>query len=787
MKRAFPILAATISIAGLTATALPAKPPAAPSTAPAPLSDVAVRARADALIAQMTPEEKAGQLSVLFALPIPAMMSATENLAAKGGVGGLLFATDPATINRLQHLAVEKSRLKIPLLFGFDVIHGLTTIFPVPIANAASWDPEGVTRNQAIAAGEARAVGIHWAFAPMVDIARDPRWGRIVEGAGEDPYLGSTMAAAQVHGFQGAWLGSPGHIIAGPKHFAGYGAALGGRDYDEVNLSDADLWNVYLPPFKAAVDAGAGNIMSAYMGLNGIPATGNRWLLTDVLRKQWGFKGFVVSDNEAVKNLQAHGFAINAQDAAGHALQAGLDMEMALFGPATARLPKALANGEISTEQLDDAVRRILEAKIRMGLFENPYVDEAKAAKTLADPASLAASRVAAERAAVLLRNEGDLLPLDRKTLKSIAVIGPLADSARDALGPWVFDQNKPPMTSILAGIRAKAGAKIRVDHALGVTIPPRLYPSPFDALIADAIKLRPANETPETPADIAARAKAADAADSAGIAQAVAAARNADVAILVLGEKQNMIGEMASRSTLTLPGRQQLLLDAVIATGKPVVVLLMNGRPLDLADSKPGAILDIWYPGSEAGAATANLLFGDAVPGGKLPFSWPRNVGQLPMIYAHLTSHDAKGADKRYWNEPGSPAYPFGHGLSYSSFTYANLRVDQPVIAPGGKVAVSVDLTNSGKRVADEVAQLYIHQRAGTAARPVRELKGYQRVTLKPGETRTLRFVLGDAELRYWNAARHDWVIDSTAFDVAVGGDSTVAFGGSFTVAEQR
>jgi beta-glucosidase len=787
MKRAFPILAATISIAGLTATALPAKVTPTASTAPAPLSDAAVRARADALIAQMTPEEKAGQLSVLFALPIPAMMSATESLAAKGGVGGLLFATDPATINRLQHLAVEKSRLKIPLLFGFDVIHGLTTIFPVPIANAASWDPEGVARNQAIAAGEARAVGIHWAFAPMVDIARDPRWGRIVEGAGEDPYLGSTMAAAQVHGFQGAWLGSPGHIIAGPKHFAGYGAALGGRDYDEVNLSDADLWNVYLPPFKAAVDAGAGNIMSAYMALNGIPATGNRWLLTDVLRKQWGFKGFVVSDNEAVKNLQAHGFAINAQDAAGHALQAGLDMEMALFGPATARLPKALANGEITTDQLDDAVRRILEAKIRMGLFENPFVDEAKAAKTLADPASLAASRVAAERAAVLLRNEGDLLPLDRKTLKSIAVIGPLADSARDALGPWVFDQNKPPMTSVLAGIRARVGAKIRVDYAPGVAIPPRLYPSPFDALIADAIKPRPANEAPETPSDIAARAKAADAADSAGIAQAVAAARNADVAILVLGEKQNMIGEMASRSTLTLPGRQQLLLDAVIATGKPVVVVLMNGRPLDLADSKPGAILDIWYPGSEAGAATANLLFGDAVPGGKLPFTWPRNVGQLPMIYAHLTSHDPKGADKRYWNEPGAPAYPFGHGLSYSRFSYANLRVDTPKIAPDGKVRVSVDLTNSGTRTADEVAQLYIHQRAGTAARPVRELKGYQRVTLKPGETRTLIFTLGAAELRYWNAAQHDWMIDETSFDIGVGGDSTVALGESFAVTRAR
>ncbi|HEX7874623.1 MAG TPA: beta-glucosidase BglX [Sphingobium sp.] len=734
------------------------------------LSDAAVRARADALLARMTPEEKAGQLTILFSLPIPQMVAATEKGVASGGVGNLLFMTDPKEINRMQHVAMEKSRLKIPLLFGFDVIHGLRTIFPVPIANAASWDPAGVEQAQSIAAREARAVGIHWAFAPMVDIARDPRWGRIVEGAGEDPYLGSAMAAAQVRGFQGPRLGSPDHIIAGPKHFAGYGAALGGRDYDEVSLSDSDLWNIYLPPFKAAVDAGAGNIMSAYMAVNGIPATGNHFLLTDVLRKQWGFKGFVVSDNEAFKGLQTHGFAVDAKDAAVRALKAGGNMEMALMQAATATIPAALAEGRITAEELDNAVRPIIEAKIRMGLFEHPYVDEKRAATIVGASAHREAARGAAERAAVLLRNENGLLPLDRRGLKSIAVLGPLADAARDTLGPWVFNQNLPVMSSVLEGIRNKVGPSVKVNFAPGVALPKRLHPSPFAQVVGESHRPEPKDG------------------DTAGIAEAVEAARLSDVAVLVLGESESMIGENASRSTLELPGRQQELLDAVIATGKPVVVLLMNGRPLDLKQSKPAAILDIWYPGSEGGAATANLLFGDVSPGGKLPFTWPRNVGQVPMIYDHLGSHDPRGVNKRYWNEPNDPAYPFGYGLSYSSFTYGNLAVDHDSIVPGETLTVSVDLANSGKRLASEVAQLYIRQRSGTAARPVRELKGFQRVTLKPGEKRRLTFRLGPDELRYWNSAVRDWVIDSSTFDVGVGGDSTVPLNGHFaTVARSR
>lgn len=726
-----------------------------------PTADPQVGARADALIAQMNPEEKAAQLTTVFALP--AMQKLVDRGAANGA-GSFLFVTDPKEANRLQRLAMEQSRLKIPILFGLDVIHGLSTIFPVPIGMAASWDPAMSERAQAIAAAEARAVGIHWSFAPMIDIARDPRWGRIVEGSGEDPYLASAIAAAQVRGFQGARIGTPGRIIAGAKHFVGYGAALGGRDYDEVNLSDSELWNVYLPPFKAAIDAGAGNIMAAYMGLNGIPAAGNRWLLTEILRGKLGFDGWVVSDAEGVNNLMVHGVSADSQDASVRALQSGIDMEMALYNPAMAALPKALAAGQVTHAEVDQAVRRVLEAKLRLGLFENPYVDEVRVAKVLRAPAHLEAARVAAERSAVLLRNEGNLLPLDRARLRSVAVIGPLADAARDTLGPWVFNQNQPAQQSILEGIRKKVGSRTQVTFAPGVSLPTRLHPSPFENVVGKVDRPAPAD-------------------DSTGIHEAVRQVQVADVAILVLGEAQDMIGEAASRSSLDLPGRQQELLEAVVATGKPVVILLMNGRPLDLQETKAQAILDIWYPGSRGGDAAANLLFGDAMPGGKLPFTWPRNIGQVPIVYSHLTSHDPQNAEKRYWNEPNRPAYVFGHGLSYTTFAFANLNVAQPWILSGGRVTVSVDLKNTGARTGDEVAQLYIHQRQGTGARPVRELKGFQRVTLKPGETRTVRFSLGPDELRYWNAAARDWVIDPGTFDVWVGGSSQAALGGSFEV----
>ena len=738
------------------------------------------QSRVDELLAQMTPADKAAQLTQYFYFRLPAgadgvdfnadeQPAMVETALRAGGVGSLLFVTSPGEINRLQRLAIEGNRLGIPVLFGFDVIHGLRTILPVPIAMAASWDPDTIERGQAVAAREARAVGIHWTFAPMVDIARDPRWGRIIEGAGEDPYLGAAVAVAQVRGFQGADRGGPGRIIAGPKHFAGYGAAIGGRDYDEVDLSDSELWNVYFPPFKAAVDAGAGNVMTAYMDLNGIPAAGNRWLFTEVLRDAWGFEGFVVSDANAVLNQVTHGFAADLPDAAARAVNAGVDMEMAVAGPAYVHLPDALSSGAASQQAVDASVRRVLEAKIRMGLFESPYVDEAAARDLLADPAHREVARIAAERSAVLLRNEGDLLPLDAARLTSIAVIGPLADAKRDTIGPWVFDFDLDETVTVVEGIRAKVGQNVLVDHARGVPVVQRVFASMFDMF---------GGNRPVDPAGFD---------EGAELERAVDLARAADVAIVVAGEWQNMIGEAASRSSLELPGRQLELLQAVVETGTPVVLLVMNGRPLDLrwpAQHVP-AILDIWYPGTQGGAAVANLLFGDASPGGKLPFTWPRTVGQVPMVYAHTRSHAPHDQGRRYWDESSTPLFPFGHGLSYGRFEFANLTIDRPVVSRDGTVTVSVDVTNTANRAGDEVVQLYIHQRHGAASRPVRELKGFQRITLAAGESRTLQFPVGPDERQYWNAAARDWVVDPSPFDVWVGGDSTAQLATTFEVTE--
>jgi len=744
-----------------------------------------VRARAEALLRQMSPAEKAGQLTQYFyfrladdatdesALGVDreAQPRAVEEALARGGVGSLLFETDPVHINRLQRLTVEGNRLGIPALFGFDVIHGLRTVFPVPIAMAASWDLDTIEQGQAVAAREARAVGIHWAFAPMVDIARDPRWGRIIEGAGEDPFLGAAVAAAQVRGFQGGDYGQQDRIIAGPKHFAGYGAALGGRDYDEVNLSDHELWNVIFPPFKAAVDAGAGNVMTAYMDLNGVPAGASRWLFTEVLRETWGFEGFVVSDANVVRSLVTHGLAADAPDAAARALSAGVDMEMAIEDAAYAHLPEALEASAVDEQTLDTSVRRILEAKLRLGLFDHPYVDEDRAREVLADPGHREVARVAAERAAVLLRNEGDLLPLDAARLTSLAVIGPLADSPRDTLGPWVFDYDLDETVTVVDGIRRKVGDRVRVDHARGVGVVQRLFPSIFDMH---------GGNRPEDPQGFD---------EDTEFRRAVDLAAGADVAVVVAGEWQSMIGEQASRSSLELPGRQLELLQAVVATGTPTVLLVMNGRPLDLrwAAGNVPAILDIWYPGTQGGVAVANLLFGDVSPGGKLPFTWPRTVGQVPMIYSHTRSHEPQNQGRRYWDEASTPLFPFGHGLSYSRFTYSELVVDQASVTPEGDVTVSVRVTNAGDREAMDVVQLYLHQRYGTASRPVRELKGFERVTLAAGASRQVVFPLGPEHRRYWSATTRDWVLDETVFDVWVGGDSTADLSAHFEQRRQK
>mgnify|MGYP001171466477 CR=1 FL=1 len=739
-------------------------------------SDEAVRERVESLLAEMTVAEKAGQLTQYFYMGFmrdqakdgaPSQPEMVEAAMTRSGVGSLLFLMDPAEINRLQRMTIEGNRLGIPALVGFDVIHGFRTVLPVPLAMAASWDPAVIEQGQAVAGREARAVGIHWAFSPMVDIARDPRWGRIIEGAGEDPYLGGKVAAAQVRGFQGSDLSSPDNVIAGPKHFAGYGAALGGRDYDESNISDAELWNIYFPPFKAAIDAGAANIMSAYMDLNGVPAAGNRWLLTEVLRDSLGFEGFVVSDAQAVHDLFTHHFAADLADAGARALNAGNDMEMTFVDPAFDHLVAAVEDGRVSIETLDTSVRRVLTAKVRLGLFENPYVDEARAAEVLVDPAHRQVAKTAAQRSAVLLRNEGELLPLAADELSSVAVIGPLADSPRDTLGPWIFDYDLAETVTILDGIKARAGEGIDVQYAPGIRPAFRTFPSMFDAW---------PNNTPEDPADFD---------DDAELAKAVELARASDVAVLVAGEWQNMIGEGASRSSLELPGRQLELIQAVVATGTPVVLLVMNGRPLDLrwpAENVP-AILDIWYPGSQGGKAVAALLFGDDSPGGKLPFTWPRTGGQVPIIYNYTRSHKPNDQWRRDWDEESTPLYAFGHGLSYGSFSYSAPTLSSESIAVGETLTVSVTVTNEGSRAADEVVQLYIHQRYGTSSRPVRELKGFQRVPVEAGASATVEFTLGPDELSYWSAVTRDWVQDATTFDLGVGGDSTVALSTQFTV----
>jgi len=744
-----------------------------------PQSEAQIHEKATTLLQQMTLDEKVAQLSQLpgtdsdeFKENVKQPM---EELLKQVGAGSILWISDPKEINRLQHIAVEQTRLHIPVLFGLDVIHGYHTIFPAPIAMASSWDPKMAEDAQAVAAQEARAVGIQWTFAPMVDIARDARWGRMVEGAGEDPYLGATMARAQVLGFQGKQLGAPDRVLACAKHFAGYGAVDGGRDYDSSYIPEEQMWNTYLPPFKAAIDAGAGSLMSAYMDLNDVPATGNRWLLHDVLRDSWKFQGFVVSDAFAVRSLRIHGYASDPQDAAHKAFSAGLNMDMA-SGTYFKYLPLELQQKHLSITQIDDAVLPILETKFRLGLFEHPYFDESRIEPTLNDPAHQQLARGAVQHSVVLLRNQGALLPLDKtgKTIHSIAVIGPLADAQNDLLSMWGALVKPGPTVSILQGIREKVGSEIQVAFAHGPNIG-RNIPSPFEGIAMTAA-------LQEQPVQTAQEAQKS-------IDEAVALARQSDVAVLVLGELDLMSGEYASRSSLKLSNGQEELLESVSATGKPVVLVLINGRPLDIswaADHVP-AILEAWYPGSQGGNGIADVLFGDANPSGHLPVSWPRSSGQLPLYYNHnLTQNPETQPDfkSRYWDLPSTPLYPFGYGLSYTTFSFENLRVT-PSAKVGNTIEISADVTNTGSRAGDAVAQLYIHQRAGSASRPVRQLKGFQKVALEPGAKRNVHFTLGKDELQFWSPATKTWVIELEQFDVWVGGDSSAALHGEFRLTE--
>jgi len=766
--RAIPSLLMLSAVATVFAATAYISEPGSPVSAhqvtqpiPTPPSDAEARAFADKLIAKMTLAEKLGQMTqVPLNSPPP---HPADELARTGAVGSFLFITDAAEINRLQHVAVEQSRLHIPLLFGYDVIHGFRTIYPVPIALAASWNPAAAEQAQSMAAREARATGIQWTFAPMVDIARDPRWGRIMEGAGEDPFLGSRMAEAQVKGFQGPYLGAPDHIMACVKHFAGYGAASGGRDYEESNISDEQLWNVYLPPFHAALEAGAGSLMSAYMDLNGVPATGNRFLLHDVLRDDWNFHGMVVSDWQAVQSLTTHGFSKDNTDAAVRAVNAGVDMEMSST-TFQDTLPAALKQGLVTEATINNAVRNILIAKYKLGLFKNPYIDADKTASLMVTPEQRATARKIAAQTAVLLRNQDNLLPLATK-YKTIALIGPLADSKPDIMGSWCLAGHPSDSVTVLEGLHKRYDSTAKILYTKGVEIE-REQPSIFDPQFSSP---KPTMTT--------------DAERDTEFHHALDLINQSDVAVLVLGELQSMSGERASRSSLVLPGKQEQLLEAAVATGKPIVLVLLNARPLNLtwASKNVPAILEAWYPGTEGGNAIADVLSGDANPGGKLPVAWPLTIGQIPINYARNLTQIPEAPNTRYWDGSSAPLYPFGYGLSYSTFTTSNLHIAAPTVHTGSTLQVSIDVQNTSNRAGDEVVQLYTHQRSGSASRPVRELKGFVRVSLKPNETRTVTLPLNTKDLGFWSPQTHRWSMEPGTFDLWVGTDETATAHGTF------
>ncbi len=695
-----------------------------------------IEQRVNALLARMTLEEKLGQLQQLDGEANGNFRPEHLQMARQGLLGSTLNVRGAQKTNQLQRIAVTESRLKIPLIFGFDVIHGYRTIFPIPLGEAASWDPAAAERAAGIAAAEARAAGVHWTFAPMVDIARDPRWGRITEGSGEDPYLGSLMARARVRGFQGSDYSAQDKIVACAKHWVAYGAAEAGRDYNTTDVSERTLREVYFPPFKAAVDAGVGTFMSAFNDLNGVPSSANPFTLTEVLRGEWKFDGFVVSDYTSVEELMKHGLATNGADAAREALSAGVDMEMVsrLYNKHAGEL---LKDRQLSQQTIDEAVRRILRVKFRLGLFDKPYADEALEPAAIFNSANVAAARDIAARSIVLLKNERQVLPLD-KTVRSIALIGPLADSRQDMLGSWNGDGKVEDAVTLLQGIKSKL-PQVRINYAKGCEV---------------------------------------NSGKTDGFEEALRAARESDVTIIAVGESADMSGEAASRSSLDLPGRQLELVKAVQATGKPIVVVLMNGRPLTinwLAENSP-AILETWFGGSQAGNAIADVLFADVNPGGKLPVTFPRAVGQIPLYYNHKNTGrppDAKNKyTSKYLDVDWRPLFPFGYGLSYTQFKITNLQLSAQRIPLNGKLTVTVEVENTGKRAGDEVVQLYIRDVAASVTRPVKELKGFQRVTLQPGEKKRVEFVLTAEQLGIWNRQMR-FTVEPGEFKVMVGANS--------------
>ncbi len=720
-------------------------PHASPAQQPQPAGrrpEAAEQRFVDSLLVLMTLEEKVGQLmqySGYQATTGPGQPVAGDAQIRAAQVGSFLNVHGAANTRRLQRMAVEETRLKIPLIFGHDVIHGFRTIFPVPLGEAASWDPNLAERTARAAAVEATAHGLHWTFAPMVDIARDPRWGRIVEGSGEDPLLGSAFAAARVRGFQGTDLAAPNTMAATAKHFAAYGGAEGGRDYDIVEVSDQTLKEIYLPPFFAAIAAGAQTVMASFNEVNGLPMHANRRLLTDVMRGEWGFSGLVVSDWGGIQELLPHGIAATRADAGVLALKAGVDMDM-VSGIYPAELPRLLSERRVTQGEIDEAVRRVLRLKYRMGLFADPYrySDTVRQRTMTMAPDHLALSREAGRRSIVLLKNDRRTLPLS-KTVRTLAVIGPLADDRRSPLGSWHADGRPEDVTTILAGIRAAVSPQTRVVYARGSSI---------------------------------------DSMGTSGFAEAVAAARQADAVVLVLGEHAEMSGEAASRAWIDLPGVQEQLARAVHAVGKPTVAVLMNGRPLAitwLAAAVP-AILETWYLGTQMGHSVADVLFGEYNPGGKLPVTFPRTTGQVPIYYNRKNTGRPPAAENKYTSKyldvAWTPLFPFGHGLSYTTFAYDNLRLSAPTMRMSDTLTVTVDVANSGDRIGDEVVQMYVQDEVGSVTRPLKELKGFSRISLRPGERRTVTFRLRADDLAFYDASARR-VTEPGFFKVFVGTSS--------------
>jgi beta-glucosidase len=721
--------------------------------------------RIDALIQQMTLEEKVGQL-----VQYSATNNQTEDQVQHGQVGSLFNVLGADTTNALQKIAVEKSRLKIPILFGYDVIHGYRTVFPVPIASACSFDPEMIEESERVAAQEASAAGVKWVFAPMLDIARDSRWGRIVEGPGQDPYLASVIAVARVRGFQGQNMADPERVVASAKHFVAYGAAEGGRDYNTVDISEQLLREVYLPPFHAAVKAGVGTIMAAFEDLNGVPADANHHILGDILRNEWGFQGMVVSDYGAVDELMVHGVAGNEAEASQKALMAGTDMDMA-DGAYARTLASLVQSGKLPVSVLDDAVRRVLRIKFAAGLFDHPYTDASRAKTEILSPENLQIARKMAQESMVLLKNKDNVLPLN-KNVGTIAVIGPLADNQGDQLGPWAGQGHAEDAITPLAGIKAKV-PNVHVIYAKGVD----LEDFPNNSNITGAA---PAPTT-------ATGAGGAHGTGVASIPEAVGAANKADVVVMFLGELAGMTGEASSRATLNLPGKQKELLEAVVATGKPVVLVLECGRPLDIrwANDHVPAIIQAWYLGVQSGNALADVLFGDVSPSGKLPLSWPLSVGQIPIYYNHKNTGRPTSPDRwhtGYLDESNQPLFPFGYGLTYTTFKFGSLQVTTPAIDTNGDLHVSAEVENTGTREATEVAQLYVHDRVAPTSRPVKELKGFSRVTLAPGAHKTVEFTVHAQDLGSYDP-QMKWVIPSGTYDVWVGPSSAEGVHGTFEI----